>query len=78
MFCIHIAMLEYHTAFAEIISQGSYNSILSTKILVCSQLSGFTSILLAGYIEAMTIPPPPSQVLIISKPRGDNKDNCIL
>ena len=77
MFCIHIAMLEYHTTFAEIISQCSNNSILSTKILVCSQLIGLTSILLAGYIEATTIPPPP-QVLIISKPRGDNKDNCIL
>ena len=78
MFCIHIAMLEYHTTFAEIISQCSINRILSTKILVCSQLIGLTSILLAGYIEAMTIPPPPPQVLIISKPRGDNKDNCIL
>ena len=76
MFCIYIAMLEYHTTFAEIISQCSNNSILSTKILVCSQLIGLTSILLAGYIEATTIPPP--QVLIISKPRGDNKDNCIL
>ena len=59
MFCIHIAMLEYHTTFAEIISQCSNNSILSTKILVCLQLIGLTSILLAGYIEATTIPPPP-------------------
>ena len=74
MFCIHIqhvAMLEYHTTFAEIISQGSNNSILSTKILVCSQLIGLTSILLAGYIEA-------PQVLIFSNPHGDNKDNCNL
>ena len=52
-------MLEYHTTFAEIISQCFNNSILSTKILVCSQLIGLTSILLAGYIEATTIPPPP-------------------
>ena len=44
--------------FAEIISQGSNNSILSTKILVYSQLIGLTTILLAG-IEATTIPPPP-------------------
>ena len=69
-------MLQYHTTFAEIISQGSNNSILSTKILVCSQLIGLTTILLAGYIEATTIPPP--QELIISKPRGDNKENCNL
>ena len=59
MFCIPIAMLQYHTTFAEIISQGSNNSILSTKILVYSQLIGLTTILLAGYIEAKTIPPPP-------------------
>ena len=78
MFCIHIAMLLYHATFAEIISQGSNNSILSTEILVCSQLIGLTTILLAGYIEATTIPPPPTQELIISKPRGDNKDNCNL
>ena len=52
-------MLEYLTTFAEFISQCSNNSILSTKILVCSQLIGLTSILLAGYIEAMTTPPPP-------------------
>ena len=75
-------MLQYHTTFAEIISQGSNNSILSTKILVCSQLIGLTTILLAGYIEATTIPPPPppqkKKELIISKPRGDNKDNCNL
>ena len=59
MFCIHIAMLQYHTTFVEIIFQGSNNSILSTKILVCSQLIGLTTILLAGYIEATTISPPP-------------------
>ena len=82
MFCIHIVMLQYHTTFAEIISQGSNNSILSTKILVCSQLIGLTTILLAEYIEATTIPPPPpppkKKELIISKPPGDNKDNCNL
>ena len=76
MFCIHIAMLLYHTTVAEIISQRSNNSILSTKILVCSQQIGLTTILLAGYIEATTIPPP--QEFIISKPCGDNKDNCNL
>ena len=59
MFCLHIAMLQYHTKFVEIISQCSNNSILSTKILVYSQLIGLTTILLAGYIEATTIPPPP-------------------
>ena len=59
MFCIHIATLQYHTTFAEIMTQGSNNSILSTKILVCSQFIGLTTILLAGYIEATTIPPPP-------------------
>ena len=68
-----MAMLQYHTTFAEIISQGYNNSILSTKILVCSQLIDLTTILLAGYIEATTIPPP-LQELIIYKPRGDNKD----
>ena len=52
-------MLQYHTTFAEIISQGSNNSILSTKMLVYSQLIGLTTILLAGYIQATTIPPPP-------------------
>ena len=64
MFCIHKAMLQYHTTFAEIISQGSNNSILSTKILVCPQLIGLTTILLAGYTEPMTIPlpPPPPRV----------------
>ena len=78
MFCIHIAMLQY-TTFAEIISQGSNNSILATKILLCSQLIDLTTILLAVYIEATTIPPPPPpQELIISKPRGDNEDNCNL
>ena len=70
-------MLQYHTTFAEIISQGSNNCILSTKILECSQLIGLTTILLAGYIKATTTPPPP-QELIISKPHGDNKDNCNL
>ena len=78
MFCIHIAMIQYHTTFAEIISQGSNNSILSTKILVCSQLIDLTTILLAGYIKARNIPPPPPQELIICKPRGDDKDNCNL
>ena len=34
-----------------------------------------TTILLAGYIEATAIPPIE---LILSKPRGDNKDNCNL
>ena len=71
-------MLEFHTAFAEIISQGSNNSILSTKILVCTQLIGLTSILLAGYIEAMTIPPPPHPSVDHLQIRGDNKDNCIM
>ena len=37
-------------------------TLLSTKILVCSQLIGLTSILLAGYIEATTIPPPPPSI----------------
>ena len=52
-------MLQYHTTFAEIISQGSNNSKLSTIIPVCSQLIGLTTILLAGYIETTTIHPPP-------------------
>ena len=75
MFCIHIAMLQYHTTFAEIISQGSNISILSTKMLVCSQLIGLTTILLTGYIEATGNDqyPPPHELII-----GDNKDNCNL
>ena len=52
------------------------NSILSTKIRVYSQLIGLTTIQLAGYIEATTKTSP--KALIISKPRGDNKDNCNL
>ena len=61
-------MLQYHTTFAEIISQDSNNSILPTKILVYSQLIGLTTILLAGYIEATIIAPTRTQELIISKP----------
>ena len=65
-------MLQYHTTFAEIISQGSNNSILSTKIRVCSQLTGLTTILLAGYIEATTIPTPPPPLKKKKKKKKDH------
>ena len=55
---IHIAMLQYHTTFANS-HHNVLNNIILFKILVHSQLVGLTTILQAGYIEAMTITPLP-------------------
>ena len=66
--CIHIAMLQYHTTFAKIISQNVLNNIILFKILVHSQLVGLTTILQAGYIEAMTITPYPLRITHLQPP----------
>ena len=50
--CIHIAMLQYHTTFAKIISQCVH--------------------------RGNDHHPPTPLELLISNPRGDNKDNCNL
>ena len=76
-FCIHIAILQYHTTFAMIISQCSqqYHIIQKTGIFTINWFDDFS----ASWVHrGTTITPPPPIELTISKPRGDNKDSCNL
>ena len=75
--CIHIAMLKYHTTFAKIISQcpQQYHIIQNTGTFTISWFDDYS----ASWVHRGNDHHPPTPLeLLISNPRGDNKDNCNL
>ena len=79
-FCIHIAMIQYHTTFAKIISQCSqqYYIIQNTGTFTINWLDDDSARWEHRGNDSHPPPPPPQIELIFSKPRGDNKDSCNL
>ena len=70
-------MLQYHTTFAKIISQcpQQYHIIQITGTFTISWLDDYS----ASWVHRGNDNHPPTPIeLLISNPRGDNKDNCNL
>ena len=72
-----IAMLQHHTTFAKIISQcpQQYHIIQNTGTITISWFDDYS----ASWVHRGNDHHPPTPIeLLISNPRGDNKDNCNL
>ena len=69
-------MLQYHTTFAKIIKQCSqqYYIIQNTGTFTINLIDDYS----ASWVHRGNDQPLPPIKLIVSKPHGDNKDNCNL